>query len=199
LVDQSGKPGGAAYVYMGGKLGQNPPPSTYYYQAGGRDALMAPPSPEDSSMMTKLTTLSTVAYFGAGAATAISLWYLCSLMARPHSKKSTEDFQDNKSEDYEAESSETEEKKVRRRRDVRKSDEDMTKLASIVLSAVQSGECLQKSICLLGTQMSGRKGKMADGLMSTLLPAQIQQSDYYIILRRSLRGEMSCEKFGCNH
>ena len=75
----------------------------------------------------------------------------------------------------------------------------MTRLATIVLTAVQSGECLQKSICLMGSQVSTKRGRLADSLLSTLLPTSIQQSDYYIILRKSLRGEVSCERFACPH
>ncbi|CAG7717011.1 unnamed protein product, partial [Allacma fusca] len=194
LIDNSGKPGASAYAFLGGKLTQVPP-SPNFYQAGGADAILAPPS-TDSSVMSKLTTAS---YFAAGVVTALSAWYLCSLAVLPHSKKSTDDFKDKSESDAIDSSTDGGEKKSRRRRYVPTSNEEMTRLASIVLSAVKSGECLQKSICLLGTQVSGKKGKMADGLLSTLLPASIQQSDYYMILKKSLRGELSCEKFGCDH
>ncbi|CAG7818128.1 unnamed protein product [Allacma fusca] len=192
LIDHGGKPSASAYAYLGGKLTQVPPSPTYYQSEPNIPTSILPPAPSTSTM---LGHLSSATYFVAGVASALSIWYVCSIIALPHHKKSTEEFKDEKSTDSVAkDSSEKDEKKIRKRRSVRKSDEDMTLLASMVLSAVQSGECLQKSICLLGTQIGGRKGKMADGLLSTLLPASIQQSDYYIILRKSLRGEIFVDK-----
>ena len=73
-------------------------------------------------------------------------------------------------------------------------------MASIVLSAIESGECLQKSICLMGSQIGGtERGRLAYILLEKLVPVSVQQNDYFILLRKALKGEAYCDKIRCSN
>ncbi|CAL8086865.1 unnamed protein product [Orchesella dallaii] len=78
-------------------------------------------------------------------------------------------------------------------------DSDLTNLASMVLSAIQSGECMQKSICLLGSQIgASNKGRLAFTLVDKLIPEAVQGNQYFVTLKKALKsGDSFCDKFFC--
>lgn len=80
------------------------------------------------------------------------------------------------------------------------SDADLTRLASIVLNAIASGECLQKTICQLGTQIGASpKGRLAFSLVDTLLPTSVHTNQYFVTMKKALGGEHVCERFNCQY
>lgn len=78
-------------------------------------------------------------------------------------------------------------------------DTDLTELATMVLAAIQSGECMQRSICLLGSQIgASSRGRAAFTLVDKLVPESVQGNQYFVTLKKALRGgETFCDRFRC--
>jgi len=68
----------------------------------------------------------------------------------------------------------------------------------MVLAAIESGECLQKTICLFGAQLgSSPKGKFAVSIVDKLAPQSVQKNEYFKTLKNSLQDNSYCSRFKC--
>lgn len=91
-------------------------------------------------------------------------------------------------------------KKSRRKREIPgETDTDLAELVAMVVSAIQSGECMQRSICLMGSQIgASNKGRLAYLLLDKLIPESVQDNQYFVTMKKAIKGgESFCGRFRC--
>jgi len=175
-LDNNASPEANIKVYGGGSLG----PGTVYFRD---DPTTANPVQFELGGQ---NFLGLGGAFVLGAFLALSLWYGCLWLL---GSNRIADMEDLKSDSP---------KNSRKRRAIQ-ADESLTRLADIVLTAIESGQCMQKSICLLGTQLGAGSAKsvLAANLLGKMIPESVQHSPYFSTLQSVLRGKLDCDKIRC--
>jgi len=189
LLDHNGSPNANVKVYGGGRLG---PGATYLYKDAA-DAAASAAAAQPLAVSENRWGAGLGGTVVAGVLVALILWHGCIwLVGGTKSLADLHDGEDagmNGSKDV---------KKSRKRRAI-ESDAHLTRLADMVLSAIESGQCMQRSVCLLGTQLGAGSSKsmLAATVLEKMLPASAQESVYFTTLQSALRGKAHCDKIRC--